>query len=215
MSLAFSSGTIFLLLSRSLDTAQADAFHLATGAPHALLLTPSRTVLFLACGHLLLRLGTHRVQKQHRLESSAELAHLRGLEARAPHHRSRIAVPVAMAHAAGREGHERILYPRGNASLRAHMFEQQERPSRLEHPPDLAQAALRILHRTEDERGHSSIEMRVGEREGLDRRAGERDGNGCCRKSAPGRDQHGLVWLDRLHALHAGRILFCNDTATT
>src|SRR5260370_34701308 len=75
MSLAFSSGTIFLLLSRSLDTAQADTFHLATGAPHALLLTPSRTVLFLACGHLLLRLGTHRVQKQHRLEASAELAH--------------------------------------------------------------------------------------------------------------------------------------------
>src|SRR5260370_37602759 len=109
MSLAFSSGTIFLLLSRSLDTAQADTFHLATGAPHALLLTPSRTVLFLACAHLLLRLGTHRVQKQHRLESSAQLAHLRGPGARAPHHRSPIAVPAAMAPTPGREAHEPIL----------------------------------------------------------------------------------------------------------
>src|SRR3989449_9013138 len=97
----------------------------------ALLPYPSRTVLFLAGFHLLLRLGTGRVQKQHGLESSAELADLRGPEASVLHHHSRIAVPMAIAHAAGREGHERILHPGGYASLRAHMFEEQEGPSRL------------------------------------------------------------------------------------
>src|SRR2546427_6317814 len=95
-----------------------------------LLLFPSRIVLFLACRHLLLRLGTGRVQKQHGLESPAELTHLRGLETGMQNDAQGIAVPMAITHAASREGHERILDPRGNASLRAHMFEQQEGSSR-------------------------------------------------------------------------------------
>src|SRR5712691_2900908 len=144
----------------------------------ALLLSPSRTVLFLAYWHLLLRLGTGRVQKQHGLESSAELTHLRGPEASLQDHRSRIAVPMAIAHAAGREGHERILDPRGNASLRAHMFEQQEGSSRLEDAPDLTQTTLGIMYGTEDEGGHHPLELCIGEWEGLDWGTGKCDGNG-------------------------------------
>src|SRR6266481_9232419 len=62
----------------------------------ALLLSPSRTVLFLAGFHLLLRLGTSRMQKQHGLESSAELAHLRGPEAGSQNRLLGIAVPMAI-----------------------------------------------------------------------------------------------------------------------
>src|SRR6266404_5040355 len=74
-----------------------------------------------------------------------------------------IAVPMAIAHAARREGHERILHPGGDASLRAHMFEEQEGPSRLEDAPDLTQAALGIMYRTEDEGGHHTLELCIGE----------------------------------------------------
>ena len=70
----------------------------------ALLLSPSRTVLFLAGFHLLLR----------------------GLETGLQNGAQGIAVLMAIAHAAGREWHERILHPGGDASLRAHMFEEQQ-----------------------------------------------------------------------------------------
>src|SRR6266446_3365823 len=78
----------------------------------ALLLSPSRTVLFLAGFHLLLRLGTSRMYEQQRLESPAELADLRGLETGVQNGAQGIAVPMAIAHAAGREWHGRILHRR-------------------------------------------------------------------------------------------------------
>src|SRR5258706_5792579 len=77
----------------------------------ALLLSTSRTVLFLAGFHLLLRLGTSRMYEQQRLESSAELADLRGLETGVQNCVQGIAVPMAIAHAAGREWHKHILHP--------------------------------------------------------------------------------------------------------
>src|SRR6266487_5703094 len=147
------------------------------------------------------------MHQQHGLEPPAKLANLRGLETGVQHHAQGITVPMAMAHAAGREWHQRILDPRDHLSLRAHMFEEQECPSRLEHAPDLAQAALWILHGTEDEGDHGAIELCIGEREGLDRGACERDGNGSSRKSAPGLDQHGLIRLDRLKPHDAGGIV--------
>ncbi len=87
------------------------------------------------------------------------------------------------------------------------MFEEHECPSRLEHAPDLAQAALWILHRTLDECDHSALKMRIGEWEGLDWGTCECDGNRSSRKSAPGLDQHRLIWFDRLHPHHTGRIV--------
>ena len=105
------------------------------------------------------------MHQQHGLEPPAELASLRGLETGVQNGAQGIAVPMAMAHAAGREGHQRILHPGGHSSLRAHMFEEHECPSRLEHAPDLAQAALWILHGTEDEGDHVAIELCIGERE--------------------------------------------------
>src|SRR6266436_4313238 len=166
MSLAFSSGTLFMLLARSLDTARADAFHLACWcASQRCCSLRAATLLFLAGFHLLLRLGTGRVQKQHGLESSAELADLRGPEASVPHHRSRIAVPMAIAHAAGREWHEHVLYADSDLAVCAHMFQEHQVPLRFEHAPDLTQAALRITHRTEDECHDDAIEMLIRERE--------------------------------------------------
>lgn len=50
----------------------------------------------------------------------------------------------------------------------AHMFEEQECPSRFEYAPDLAQATLRIMHGTQDECNHRALEMRIGEWEGFD-----------------------------------------------
>src|SRR6266566_3293636 len=181
----------------------------------ALLLSPSRTVLFLAGFHLLLRLGTSRIYEQQRLESPAEMADLGGLETGLQNGAQGIAVPMAIAHAADREWHERILYPGGDASLRAHMFEEQQGTPWLEHPPDLAQTTLRILHGTENEGGHGTLELRIGEWEGLDRDTGERDGNGSCRARAPGLHQHRLVRLDRLHSHNAGRIVEGEILAST
>ena len=104
-----------------------------------------------------------------------------------------------------REGRERILHPGDDASLRAHMFEEQERPSQLEDAPDLTQAALGSMYGTEDEGGHHTLELCIGEWEGLDRGTSECNGKGRCRERASGLHQHGLVRLNRLHALHAGR----------
>lgn len=129
----------------------------------ALLLSPSSTVFFLAGFHLLLRLGMSRMDEQQRLDSPAELTHLRGLETGVQNGAQSIAVPMAIPHAASREGHECVLHPGGDASLRAHMFEEQEGPFRFEDAPDLAQAALGILHGTEDEGGHDAIELCIGE----------------------------------------------------
>ena len=173
----------------------------------ALLPYPSRTVLFLAGFHLLLRLGTGRVQKQHGLESSAELTHLRGPEAGSQNRLLGIAVPMAIAHAARRHGDQCILDPCSYSSLRAHVFEEQECPSRLEHAPDLAQTALWITYGTEDEGDHRALEMRIGERESLDRSTCERDGNGSSSQAAPGLDQHGHIRLDRLHPHDAGGVV--------
>src|SRR5260221_4928718 len=114
---------------------------------------------------------------------------------------------MAIAHAARRERHEHILDPRGHLSLRANMFEEQECPSWLEYAPDLTQPALRLAHGTEDEWDHRAIEMRIGERQGLDRSTRERDGNGSSSQAAPGLDQHGLIRLDRLHSHDPGRIV--------
>src|SRR6266567_9305113 len=140
------------------------------GAPREpLLLSLDSTALFLAYGYLLLRLGTARMDEQHGLESSAELTHLRGLETGVQDCLQGIAVPMVIAHAARRHRDQRILHPRGYSSLRAHMFEEQECPFRLEHAPDLAQTALWITHATEDEGDHYRVELRIGEREGLDR----------------------------------------------
>src|SRR5438105_1600183 len=75
-------------------------------------------------------------------------------------------------------------------TLRAHMLEEQEGPSRFEHAPDLAQTALWIPHGTEDERGHSTIEMCIGEREGFDRGVCGRDGDGSSRQAPPDLDEH-------------------------
>src|SRR5216683_443715 len=114
---------------------------------------------------------------------------------------------MAIAHAAGREWHERILDPRGHFSLRANVFEEQECPSRLEYAPDLAQTALWITHGTEDECDHRALEMRIREREGFDWGTCERDGNGSSSQAASGLDQHGLVRLDRLHPHDAGGVV--------
>src|SRR5260370_20643864 len=146
------------------------------------------------------------MDEQHRLESSAELTHLRGLETGVQNGAQGIAVPMAIPHAASREGHERILHPGDDASLRARMFEEQERPSQLEDAPDLTQAALGIMYGTEDEGGHHTLELCIGEWEGLDRGTSECNGKGRYRERASGLYQHDLVRLDRLHALHAGRI---------
>src|SRR5579859_5266980 len=152
----------------------------------ALLPFPIRTMFFLADFHLLLRLGTSRRDEQHGLESTAELAHLRGLETGVQDCLQGIAVPMVIAHAARRHRDQRILHPRSYSSVRAHMFEEQEGPSRFEHAPDLAQAALWILHGTEDERDHHCIEMCVGEWEALDWGACERDGDGSTHQAPPG-----------------------------
>src|SRR5216683_199383 len=106
---------------------------------------------------------------------------------------------MAIAHAAGREWHKRILHPCGYFSLRTNVFEEQKCSSRLEYAPDLTQATLWITRGTQDECDHSALEMRIREREGLDRGARERDGNGSSSQAAPGLDQHGLIRLDRLH----------------
>src|ERR1051326_663546 len=126
-----------------------------------------------------------------------------------------IAAPMAMAHAARRHGDQRILDPRGHLSLRTNVFDKQEDSSRLEHAPDLAHPALWITHRTEDECGHHAIEMRIGEREGLDRGTGERDGNESSSQSAPRFDQHGLIRLDRLYPHHTGGIVKGEVLSTT
>jgi hypothetical protein len=76
----------------------------------ALLLSPSRTVLFLAGFHLLWRLGTSRIYEQHRLESPAQLADLRGLETGLQNGAQGIAVPVVMAHAARCHGDQRAAW---------------------------------------------------------------------------------------------------------
>src|SRR5258706_3984034 len=180
----------------------------------ALLLSASRTVLFLAGCHLLMHLGTGRVQKQHGLESSAELADLRGPEASVPHHRSRIAVPMAIAHAAGREWHEHVLYAGSDLAVCAHMFQEHQVPLRFEHAPDLTQAALRITHRTEDECHDDAIEMLIRERERFDRGLDQVDGNGSSSQALPCVYQHRLVWLDRLHA-HDVALLIKGEVLTS
>jgi hypothetical protein len=108
------------------------------------------------------------MHQQHGLESSAELTDLGGLETTVQNRLQGIAVPMVMAHAAGRHGDQHILHPRDHLSVRAHMFEEQERPSRLEYAPDLAQAAFGILHRTEDECHDHAVELCIGERKRLD-----------------------------------------------
>jgi hypothetical protein len=115
-----------------------------------------------------------RSKAQHGLESPTELTNLYDLESGLQNHVQGIAVPVVIAHAAGRHGDQHILEPCDQLSLRTHMFEQQERPSRLEHAPDLAQASLRIPYGTEDEGDHHRIELCIGKREGLDRGAAAR-----------------------------------------
>src|SRR5947208_2739941 len=115
--------------------------------------------------HLLARRVPCRLQEQHRLESSAHLTNLCCQEASFQNCCSRLAVPMAIAHAARRHGDQRILDPRGYLALRPHMFEEQQAASRFEYAPDLAQAALWITYRTEDERDHRTIERRIGERE--------------------------------------------------
>src|SRR5258708_18775479 len=102
------------------------------------LLLPRGEAASLAFIGLLWRLGTHRIHQQHGLEPPAKLANLRGLETGVQNRAQGITVPMAMAHAAGREWHKRILDPRDHPSMRANMFEKQEHPSRLEHAPDLA-----------------------------------------------------------------------------
>src|SRR6266699_1879420 len=221
MSLVFSSGTLFLILSRSLDATRAGAFHLACWcASRALLSSPgrpvlSRTVSFLAGLRLLLRLGGVRLHVQHGLESPAELTGLYDLESGLQNHAQGIAVPMVIAHTAGRHGDQHILEPGDHLCLCANMFEHQERPSRLEHPPDLAQAPFWILYRTEDEGDHYRIELCIGKREGLDRGAGKRDGNGSSLQATPGRGQHGLIRLDCLHAHDAGWIVEREVLAST
>src|SRR5215472_7968917 len=103
----------------------------------ALLPSPRRTQYFLAGRHPLTRLGASGRDEQHRLESPAELAHLRGLETGVQNGTQGIAVPMVIAHAARRHGNQRILHPRGYSSVRAHMLKEQEGPSRFEHAPDL------------------------------------------------------------------------------
>src|SRR6266704_901876 len=117
MSLVFSSGKLFLILSRSLDATRAGAFHLACWcASRALLPSPgrpvlSRTVSFLAGLRLLLRLGAVRLHVQHGLESPAELTGLYDLESGLQNHAQGIAVPMVIAHTAGRHGDQHILEP--------------------------------------------------------------------------------------------------------
>jgi hypothetical protein len=149
------------------------------------------------------RLGIHRVQEKHWLESSSFLLDLCGHKTGFQNHRSRIAVPMAIAHAACREWHERILYPCSYLSLRANMFEHQQGATWLEHSPDLAQTARWITHGTENELHYRTVEMRIGERERLDRSASKSDRNGSILQALPCRDKHRLVRLNRLHAPHA------------
>src|SRR5437016_14579106 len=87
------------------------------------------------------------------------------------------------------------------------MFEEHQISLRFEHAPDLAQAALWITYRTEDERDHRTVEMRIRERERFDRGTRKVDGNGSSSQTSPGLDQHGLVRLDRLHTFHAAGVV--------
>ena len=91
--------------------------------------------------------------------------------------------------------------------VHAHMFEKQQAASRLEHASDLAQAALWIMHGTEDERCFNTIELRIGKRERLDWGARKSDGHSSIPLASLCSDEHRQVRLDRLHALHAGGII--------
>jgi hypothetical protein len=77
----------------------------------------------------------------------------------------------------------------------------------LEHPPDLAQTALWILHRTENEGRDHAVKLCIGKRKHLNWGANHVDGDGRVFQPTTGYGQHGLVRFDRLHALHTGRIV--------
>jgi hypothetical protein len=79
-----------------------------------------------------------------------------------------ITVPMAIAQAACRQWHQRILDPGGNARLCANMLEEQQAAPWLECTPDLAQAALWITHGTQDEGHDHTLERSIWEREHLD-----------------------------------------------
>ena len=78
------------------------------------------------------------MQEQHGHEPPAFLLDLRDPEASFQHRLLRIAIPMVIAHTAGGQRHERILYPCGDLALRAHMFQEQQASPRFEHAPDLA-----------------------------------------------------------------------------
>src|SRR6266853_1199861 len=114
---------------------------------------------------------------------------------------------MALAHAAGRQRHKRILDPCDYLPLRTNMFEEEQGAPWLEHTPDLAHPALWITHRTENECHDHAVELRIREGEDLDRGADQVDGNRSIRQASPGFDQHRLIRLDRLHAHYAGGII--------
>ena len=110
---------------------------------------------------------THRMQDQYRQESPSDGAHLCEREASGGHRCCRITVPMTIAEQADRHRDHCILDPCRDRTSRANMFEEQQTASRLEYPPDLAQATLWLTYRTENERCYRAVEMCIGERERL------------------------------------------------
>lgn len=76
------------------------------------------------------------------------------------------------------------------------MLEEERGPVRLQHAPDLAQPAHRIRHRAEDARGGHRVERAVGERERLDVRLAQLDGEAEPSRAGPGPVEHPLRQVD-------------------
>jgi hypothetical protein len=125
-----------------------------------------------------MRFQTGRVEDQHWLEPPADLLDLGDPEAGVKNELLGRAVPMAIAHAAPRQWHQRILDPWNHLPWPTHMFEEQQRAAWFEHAPDFAQAARRILHGTKDERCDRTVKLCRRERQRLDRGTRQADGHG-------------------------------------
>src|SRR5262245_28164693 len=72
------------------------------------------------------------------------------------------AIPVAVSCETRGYGHQEVLQARGEATLSAHVFEQQERSSGFEHTSHFLQTARGIANGAKDERSKRAIEALIG-----------------------------------------------------
>jgi hypothetical protein len=147
------------------------------------------------------------MHEEKRLQPTSDPALGHDLESTLHEATPRIAVPMAIAQAARRQWHQRILNPRRHLPLRPDVLQEQEAAPRTQHAPDLSQTALWITYRTEDEGNHHTVKMSLWEWKHFDGYARKRERNGSISAIALCIAQHGLIWFDGLDRHDTARII--------